>query len=133
MKAEASFRVELMISNLLRWGVAFSLMLLAAGTTLGFLQSGGYGQGGGTPEDFQQLLAHPDLSLLTFSGFLNAAVHLRGEALIAPGLLLLIVTPLLRVAVSIVGFALERDRLYMAITSAVLALVLLSFALGKAG
>jgi uncharacterized membrane protein len=84
-------------------------------------------------EDFHRLLAHPNLTLLTLPGFLQAAAQLRGEALIAPGLLLLIATPVLRVAVSVVAFYLEKDRIYVAITSVVLFLVLLSFALGKAG
>ena len=35
--------------------------------------------------------------------------------------------------VSLVGFARERDRTYVLITAAVLALLILSFALGKAG
>lgn len=133
MKDNASFRVELCISDLLRWGVALSLILLTLGTVFGFLQPGEYGRAGGTPEDFHRLLTHPDLTMLTLPGFLDAAAHLRGEALIAPGLLLLIATPVLRVAVSVFAFVLERDRIYIAITTAVLALVLLSFALGKAG
>ena len=49
------------------------------------------------------------------------------------GLLLLIATPVARVAFSIVAFALEGDRLYVAITAVVLALLVLSFAVGAAG
>lgn len=123
----ASFRAELIISNVLRWGVAISLVLIALGTLFAFIQPGEYGLHGGTPEDFRNLLAHPDLSILTYRGFLNAAAQGHGVALIAPGLLLLIATPLLRVAVSIVAFAVEKDYAYVAITSVVLILVLLSF------
>jgi uncharacterized membrane protein len=42
------------------------------------------------------------------------------------GLLVLIATPVVRVAISVVGFALEGDRLYVAITAAVLTILLLS-------
>jgi uncharacterized membrane protein len=44
---------------------------------------------------------------------------------------MLIVTPIMRVAVSIIGFALQRDRAFVLITSAVLAILIVSFALGK--
>jgi len=53
--------------------------------------------------------------------------------LIVVTVLLLIATPVLRVAVSIFGFALEKDRAYAIITSVVLVLLLISFGLGKAG
>lgn len=46
------------------------------------------------------------------------------------GLLLLIATPVIRVAASVVAYAFERDRLYVAITAAVLLLLFASFALG---
>ena len=42
------------------------------------------------------------------------------------GLLLLIATPVVRVAVSAFGFMLERDRIYVAITLAVLLILLAS-------
>ena len=48
------------------------------------------------------------------------------------GLMLLIATPVARVAVSILGFVYEHDRRYVIITSIVLALLILSFVLGKA-
>jgi uncharacterized membrane protein len=46
--------------------------------------------------------------------------------LIQLGLLLLIATPVARVAVAIVGFALERDRLYTVISLIVLLILLAS-------
>ncbi len=118
---------EIIISDVLRWGVAISLILITLGTVCAFVQPGEYGLHGGTAADFHQLLTHPDLRILTLSGFLEAARAGHGVALIAPGLLLLISTPLLRVAVSIVMFAVEKDVAYVVITSTVLALVLLSF------
>jgi uncharacterized membrane protein len=52
---------------------------------------------------------------------------------VTAGLLLLILTPILRVAVSIVAFIIEKDRIFVFITATVLAVLLLSFLLGKAG
>jgi uncharacterized membrane protein YfcA/uncharacterized membrane protein len=59
----------------------------------------------------------------------------RPQAIIVLGLLVLIATPVVRVAVSIVAFALERDRTYVVITSLVLAILLFSifFLSGSAG
>ena len=57
----------------------------------------------------------------------------RGQAVVALGLTMLILTPILRVAVSIIAFAIERDRVFVAVTSAVLAVLLISFVLGKVG
>ena len=48
------------------------------------------------------------------------------EAVILIGLLLLIATPVARVIFSLVAFALEKDRVYVAITAAVLTILLYS-------
>ena len=42
------------------------------------------------------------------------------------GLIVLVATPIVRVAASLVGFALEGDRLYVGITAVVLAILLAS-------
>jgi uncharacterized membrane protein len=47
-------------------------------------------------------------------------------ALMQLGLMILVATPLARVSFSVIGFALERDRLYVGLTLAVLALLLLA-------
>jgi len=52
-------------------------------------------------------------------------------ALVTVGLLLLIATPVARVAVSVLAFIYQKDRVYTLITLAVLCLLLLSFVLGK--
>ena len=126
-------RVELIISELLRWGVAASLALLATGTLLCFLHSADYGAAGGTTADLQRLL-HGDTPFpRTAAWLLDGLRHAQGQAVIVLGLLLLIAPPVLRVAVSIVGFALEKDRSYVLITIVVFVLLLVSFTLGRAG
>lgn len=52
--------------------------------------------------------------------------HFFPQAIITVGLLLLIATPVMRVAVSIVTFALEHDKKYIVITSLVLVILLFS-------
>ena len=62
----------------------------------------------------------------------QAIIHTMGpsncRAIIQFGLLILIATPIARVAFSLVGFAMERDRTYVAITSIVLAVLIYSVA-----
>ena len=57
----------------------------------------------------------------------------RGRGVIQLGLLLLIATPIARVAFSVVGFALERDRMYVVFTLIVLAILLYSLLGSGAG
>jgi len=59
--------------------------------------------------------------------------RLDPAAIISLGLLLMILTPVTRVAVSIYAFSRERDWKYVAITAFVLAVLVASFFLGKAG
>jgi uncharacterized membrane protein len=47
----------------------------------------------------------------------------QGLAIAQLGILLLMLTPIIRVVFSIVAFAMERDRIYVGITSAVLAIL----------
>jgi len=128
-----SFQIELLISELLRWGVRLSLFLLGCGTLLSFLQGNDYGTLGGTAADFHRLITQGDAFPRSVSWLASGLLHLQGQAVIVTGMLLLISTPILRVFVSIIAFALERDRAYVLITTAVFLLLLLSFALGKAG
>ena len=55
------------------------------------------------------------------------------QAIIATGLLLLIVTPVITVTTSLVAFAVERDRRFVVIACVVLAILLASLLIGKGG
>jgi len=65
-------------------------------------------------------------SLRTIPGIIRSAMNLRTEALIQLGLLLLIATPIARVALAAAGFYLEGDRLYLAVSTIVLAILIFS-------
>jgi uncharacterized membrane protein len=58
------------------------------------------------------------------------AFALRPRSVIQLGVLLLIGTPISRVAVALVGFAMERDKLYASVAAIVLALLLYSLVSG---
>jgi uncharacterized membrane protein len=57
---------------------------------------------------------------------LRAAVSLRGRGIIQLGLLFLIATPVARVAFAAFAFAMERDWLYVGISTIVLVVLLYS-------
>ena len=68
--------------------------------------------------------------LRTVPGIVQDTLMGRGRGLIQLGLLLLIATPIVRVAFSLVAFALERDRVYVVVTTIVLAVLLYGLAGG---
>lgn len=130
---DKAFQVELLISELLRWGVLVSLALLVLGTALCFLQGTAYGHSGGNSADLHRLITSEDGFPLSLGWFFGGLAAFQGKAIIVAGLALLIATPVLRVFVSIFAYAAERDRAYVAITTLVFVLLTVSFVLGKAG
>ncbi len=123
-------RTELIISNLLRTGVLLSLVTIFLGVVLMFAHHHDYLR---SSADLKRLTAPGAAFPYTLAEVGRGLLALRGQAVVALGLLMLIATPTIRVAVSIVAFAIERDRTYVLITSAVLLVLILSFFLGKAG
>ena len=121
--------VELLISRLLRAGVVTSLAVIVSGTVLSFVHHPEYLS---SPPALPRLTSPGAAILRTPRDVLQGLIHLRGQAVVVVGLLLLVATPVLRVAVSILGFVYERDPAFVAVTSVVLALLILSFILGKA-
>jgi uncharacterized membrane protein len=59
--------------------------------------------------------------------------HADPSTIVAVGLLLLVATPVIRVAVSMIAFAVSHDLRYVGITSLVLAILLFSFLSGLGG
>jgi uncharacterized membrane protein len=111
--------VERLVSAVLRGGVLAAATVTAAGGAL-YL-----GRHGSDAVDYRVFNGEPE-SLRTLEGIVRGAVSLRAEWLIAAGLLLLIATPIARVAVLLAVFLHERDRLYVAVSAVVLAILLLS-------
>ena len=110
-------RFRTWVATVLIIGVSISAALIALGFG-GALFVGwsgsllGRAAGSADPSDFSTVVA--------------GLTELRPIAIAQAGLLVLVATPVVRVAVSLIAFGLERDRLYAAITASVLALLLLS-------
>lgn len=110
-------RLRLVVSWVLTIGVSISGGLIAAGFA-GSLLVGWRGSLVGKP--------HLDAPITDFGGLVNGLAAMRPQAIAQLGLLVLVATPIVRVLASLVGFALERDRLYVAITMGVLVILLSS-------
>jgi uncharacterized membrane protein len=112
-------RLENVVGNLLRAGVSLSALVVAIGGIIYLARHGrepaNYRVFQGEPSDFKSV-----------SGIVREAFELHGRGIIQFGLLLLIATPVFRVALSIWGFAAEGDRMYMIFTGIVLAVLLYS-------
>lgn len=118
----------MVIGRTLKIGVMLSLVVLLFGTVVSYFGDSAY------------LLSSAELDRLhrpgaampqTVGDVLAGAAHLHGPSIISLGLLLLIATPVARVAVSVIIFLKARDRLYVGITSCVFLLLLLSFLIGS--
>jgi len=123
MQAWNDERLERTISVLLITGVALSALVVLAGGVC-FLY-----QHGGETASFHVFHPAPE-SYQSARGVIRMAVSGDCLAVIQLGLLLLIATPIARVACSLVAFGLERDRTYIALTSVVLAILVYSLAGG---
>ena len=117
-------RVEGIIGNLLRAGV----LLAAAVVVLG---GGIYLARHGSELPHYRVFRGEPNDLRTVSGILADACTFHGRNIIQLGLLLLIATPVVRVAFSVLAFALERDWLYVVVTLIVLAVLVFSLAGGR--
>lgn len=111
--------IEEIVGVILRTGVTVSAVVVFAGGLL-YLKASAW-----THPDYRVFRSEPS-DLRTLGGIWHGALELQAPAIIQLGLLLLIATPVLRVMVSILGFAAEHDRMYIIFTSIVLAILLYS-------
>jgi uncharacterized membrane protein len=111
--------IEEIVGTLLRVGVSLSASVVAIGAAIYLARHGR------EPANYRVFHGEPS-DLRSLSGIVREAFHLRGRGIIQLGLLLLIATPVARVAFSIWGFAEEHDRLYMIFTGIVLIVLLYS-------
>lgn len=112
-------RVEQIISILLRSGVITAAGIVLIAGILYLIRHGAssphYGVFHGEPADLRSV-----------SKILTSALSLRSRDIIQLGILLLIATPVARVAFSLLAFTLQRDRIYILVTSIVLGVLLYS-------
>jgi uncharacterized membrane protein len=117
-------RIENAVGNLLRAGVSLAALIVFIGAIIYLVRHGM------SPVEYRVFRGEP-ADLRSVHGILRDTFHLRGRGIIQLGLLVLIATPVARVALSMFGFAAERDRMYVWFT-AVVFLILLYSLLGSA-
>lgn len=113
------YQVERAISVLLRAGVLLAALVVVVG---GILYLAHHGSARPNYHAFQSESA----DLRSPGLVIRSASSGRSDAIIQLGLLLLILTPITRVAFSVVAFAFERDRMYVVMTLIVLGVLLYS-------
>ena len=103
----------------MRIGVLLSAAIILAGGLVFLVRHGT------EPANYRIFRGEPS-DLRHVRGIVRTAAALRGRGIIQLGLLLLIATPIARVAFSLFGFAEENDRMYMAFTAIVLVILVYS-------
>jgi uncharacterized membrane protein len=112
-----------LVGKLLRGGVLLAAAVVLAGGVLYLVR---HGQ---EVEPFHLFHGEP-AELRSVGGIVHAASLGGARAIIQLGLLILIATPVARVALAMTLFAFKRDRIYTAVSATVLALLLASLAGG---
>lgn len=118
--------MQLIIGWILRGGVIASMTIVTIGGIFYV-----YRHGHSTP-DYSKFHRVPDF-ISSPMGVLGGVIHFNGQAIIQLGIALLIITPVLRVIFSAIGFILERDRLYTFISLLVLLIIIMSTITGHIG
>ena len=114
--------IENAVSLVLRIGVISSVVIIALGLALLLAKKG---------STTTMRIDSPDHYPRSLAAVLSGLLTLDPTSILVLGALVLIATPLARVATSVITFALERDWLYVGITSAVLAILIAGLAIGR--
>ena len=123
--ADDNGTMRAVVSALLRYGVVFSALVTLVGLGLLLVQVG--------PKAFVSMpsIRAPETTDLTsLRAVLRELVPPEPEAVMDAGILLLIATPAVTVGTAAISFALEKDWLYVGITTFVFAMLMLGFAIG---
>ena len=113
-------RIERIVGNLLRAGVIVAAVIVVIGGIFYLVR-----YGSASPH-YRVFRGEPS-NLRSVRDILNIAIFSHSRSLIQFGILLLMATPLARVALLVFAFARERDRTYTFVALIVLLLLLFSF------
>ena len=121
--------ISVLLGNTLRWGVYLSLTVALIGGAL-YLYRHGH-----EPNIFigRPFTEHDENIARLLRDTFHGIVQGRGYYIIELGVLLLIATPIMRVLLSLVAFAFEKDRLYVCLTAIVLVIITISMLSGFGG
>ncbi|EJG02435.1 DUF1634 domain-containing protein [Flavobacterium sp. F52] len=115
---------QTIIGNLLRYGVWISLSVAFIGGIVYLIHNGSQ------IEDYSVFKENNRNIFEVIAAVYNGAIQGNGESLIFTGIILLFLTPVLRVLLSLFSFLLEKDYLYVGITLIVIAIIIISISFG---
>jgi uncharacterized membrane protein len=115
-------KMEIEIGQMLRIGVSLSAAVVLAGGVL-------YLRSASMAPDYAHFHATA-VPLRTIAGVLRGVARFDAASVIQLGILLLIATPVARVMLCVAGFARQRNRLYVCVSAAVLAILTYSLVAG---
>ncbi|HBM17206.1 MAG TPA: DUF1634 domain-containing protein [Lentisphaeria bacterium] len=115
----SNHRLQILVGNLLRTGVIIAATVVLLGGIV-YLYHHGF-----EPIDYKVFHRVPP-ELCYIPGIVGNALEFHGKGLIQLGLLILIATPVARVTLSIIGFALQRDIMYVIVTTIVFVILIYS-------
>lgn len=115
---------QTIIGNLLRYGVWISLSVAFIGGIVYLLNHGTQ------IEDYSVFKENDRNIFEVIAAVYNGAITGDGASLIFTGIILLFLTPVLRVLLSLFSFLLEKDYLYVGITLIVIAIIIISISFG---
>jgi uncharacterized membrane protein len=118
--------VDQFLGNLLRAGVIIATIVVVIGGVL-YLAQHGF-----EIADRRVFQSEP-APLRSIAGIVRGVAAGQAAAIVQLGLVLLIATPVARVAMSLVAFLLQGDRVYVFVTAIVLALLIFSLTGGVPG
>ncbi len=115
---------QTIIGNLLRYGVWISLSVAFIGGIVYLIHNGNQ------IEDYSVFKENDRNIFEVIVTIYNGAIQGNGESLIFTGIILLFLTPVLRVLLSLFSFLLEKDYLYVGITLIVIMIIIISISFG---
>ncbi|WP_084678964.1 DUF1634 domain-containing protein [Flavobacterium reichenbachii] len=115
---------QTIIGNLLRYGVWISLSVAFLGGIVYLIHNGSH------IEDYSVFKENDRNIFEVITAVYNGAIQGNGSYLIFVGIILLFLTPVLRVLLSLFSFILEKDYLYVGITLIVIAIIITSISFG---
>lgn len=117
--------IQSIVGWVLRAGVMASMAVVIVGGII-FLY-----RHGGSAANYSVFKGQPDF--VKSGGIFSGIFAGHGRSIIQAGIILLIATPVVRVAISALGFIAEKDYLYTAITLVVLGIIITSMITGHGG
>ena len=118
-KKITDYDMQQLIGQVLRYGVLISGCVAIIGGILYLWQ-----KGAGMP-DYVHFNGEP-AGYTSLTGIIKGLAHGSSTEIIQLGVVIMIATPIIRIVFSLFSFILERDRLYVIITSIVLCIILFS-------